>query len=151
VDSQGILCLAVVVIGAAILFRLLAGNMDRDRIRDYVQGRGGRMLSCTWAPFGTGWFGDKSDRIYEVSYLDKEGNQHRATCKTSMWTGVYWTEDRIVVHAQQQPSPDKLVEPEPFQSDGDPWSQTAGRSAEELEAENRRLREELERLKRDHS
>jgi len=151
VEGSGILCLFAVIIGAAILFRLLAGSMDGDRIRDYVQGRGGRLLSCNWAPFGKGWFGDKSDRIYEVSYLDNEGNQHRATCKTSMWTGVYWTEDRIVVHAQQQPSPDKVVEQEHFHPSGDPSSQLADRSPEELEAENRRLREELERLKKGRS
>jgi hypothetical protein len=76
-------------------------------------------------PFGPGWFGEKSDRIYAVRYLDKDGNEHEARCKTSMWTGVYFTQDEIVRHAKR-PS-DKQ---------------------ESLEEENRRLRDELERLKR---
>jgi hypothetical protein len=70
-------------------------SMDKGRITAYVQERGGRIVSISWAPFGKGWFGDKNDRIYEVVYYDREGNQHWATCKTSLFAGVYWTEDRI--------------------------------------------------------
>ena len=43
---------------------------------------------------GRGWFGEKNDRIYEVVYYDSNGEQHLATCKTSLLSGVYWTEDR---------------------------------------------------------
>ena len=52
-----------------------------------------------WAPFGPGWFGEKSDRIYAVRYLDAEGNEHEAHAKTSLWTGVYFTEDEVVRRA----------------------------------------------------
>jgi hypothetical protein len=92
------------IIAAAILFRVAAGSMDQDRIRDYVQRQGGQLLSCQWAPFGKGWWGEKSDRIYDVSYRDRDGNLHWATCKTSMWTGVYWTEDRISQYAEGHPA-----------------------------------------------
>jgi hypothetical protein len=148
VEGTGILCLIVGVIGVGLMFRLLAGNMDHQRIRDYIQSHGGRVLSCAWSPFGRGWFGEKSDRIYEVSYLDKDGNQHQATCKTSMWTGVYWTEDRIVLYASRQPEAE-LEEQEHFRATGNPWDRLADRSPEELEEENRRLRAELERLKKE--
>ncbi len=87
----GLFCIALVVIGV----RLAAGSMDRDRIAGYVQERGGRVVSINWAPFGVGWFGEKNSRIYEVVYYDTSGNQHFASCKTSIWSGVYWTEDRI--------------------------------------------------------
>ena len=118
-----------VLILIAILFRLGAGGMDHDRIRQYVERRGGKVLDSNWSPFGPGWFGEKSDRIYGVRYLDGDGNEHEAHCKTSLWTGVYFTEDRIVRYAER-PAPS--VRPD-----------------ESLEAENRRLREEVERLKRE--
>ena len=118
-----------VVIVLAIVIRLAAGGMDHGRIRSYVESRGGTVLDSSWAPFGPGWFGEKSDRIYRVRYLDQDGNEHEAHAKTSMWTGVYFTDDQIVQYADR-PSP-------------------TAREAESLEEENRRLREELERLRRD--
>jgi hypothetical protein len=83
------------VLAIAIAVRLLAGSADRDRIEAYVRERGGRVLSIQWAPFGRGWFGEKNDRIYEVVYYDSAGRQHWATAKTSMFAGVFWTEDRV--------------------------------------------------------
>jgi hypothetical protein len=111
----------------ALLFRFAAGSMDRDRVRQYVAQRGGEFISADWAPFGPGWFGEKSDRIYQVRYLDQDGNEHEAYAKTSMWTGVYFTEDRIVRYSK------RLVD---------------DNAVDSLEEENRRLRMELERLKR---
>lgn len=126
---EGFLLLIPVVIVIAIVVRLVMGAMDRDRIREYVGGQGGQLLEASWSPLGPGWAGEKSDRIYRVQYLDREGNEHQAHCKTSMWTGVYLTEDRIV----------KYAEP-PIQAAGDLTA---------LEAENQRLREEVERLRRE--
>jgi hypothetical protein len=111
----------------AIFIRFAAGGLDHDRVRQYVEERGGKLISADWAPFGPGWFGEKSDRIYQVHYVDVDGNKHEAYAKTSMWTGVYLTEDRIVEYAKAP------VDPEDVES---------------LEEENRRLREELARLKR---
>ena len=116
--------LAIIV---AIVIRFAAGNLDQDRVRQYVEERGGKLISADWAPFGPGWFGEKNDRIYQVRYLDHDGNEHEAYAKTSMWTGVYLTEDRIVRYAKTP------VDQEDVES---------------LEEENRRLRAELERLKR---
>jgi hypothetical protein len=122
------LALIPMMIIVAIVIRLAAGGMDHDRIRQYVEERGGTVLDSSWAPFGPGWFGEKSDRIYCVRYRDKDGNEHEAHCKTSMWTGVYFTEDHIVKYAE------RLTPAAPSES--------------ALETENRRLREELERLRR---
>jgi hypothetical protein len=85
-----------------ILFRVAAGAMDHDRIRRYIDDRGGRVLSLHWAPFSRGWFGEKSNRLYRVR----------------------WSEDTIVRFARHLSR------------------------EEELEEENRRLREELEELRR---
>jgi hypothetical protein len=123
--EAGFVILIVIGIVAVILIRLAAGGLDRDRVREYVASRGGKVLEANWDPFGPGWFGEKSDRIYEVRYVDRDGNEHHAHCKTSMWTGVYFTEDTIVKYAHGHPP-----------------------AASALEEENRRLREELERLKR---
>ncbi len=73
-------------IALAIVIRLLAGGMDGGRVRSYIQERGGRLLSSGWAPFGKGWFGEQNDRICEVRYLDRDGHEHEATCKTSLFT-----------------------------------------------------------------
>jgi hypothetical protein len=113
---------------AIFVIWLIARGMDTDRVKEYIEARGGKLLEKHWAPFGKGWFGEKSDRIYEVRYLDKNGNEHQASCKTSLWSGVYWTEDTIVKYAR------RAEEDSP--------------SVASLEEENRRLRQENERLRR---
>lgn len=121
---------AVIVLG--VMFRMFAGWMDRDRIESYVRAHGGRIVSMDWAPFGPGWFGEKSDRIYHVRYRDRDERVHEAHCKTSFTTGVYFTEDRIIGDA-------RIVTPAPTVSASE---------IERLAEENLRLREEVERLRR---
>jgi hypothetical protein len=123
-----------IFIVVAIVARIIAGRADDGRVRDYIAERGGRLVSCEWTPFGTGWFGEKSDRIYEVVYIDKDGNEHHAECKTSMTTGVYFTEDRIT-RAARRP----VAAPKP-----------ASRLSE-LERENQQLREELRKAREQES
>ena len=118
--------IAVLVIVLLLGFRLLAGSMDRDRIDDYVTSRGGRVIAKHWHPLGRGWFGEKDSRIYAVRYEDADGNIHDATCKTSLFSGVYFTEDRIVADS--------------VDASGD-------REKRSLMEENRRLRAELELLR----
>lgn len=134
----------LVPISLAIGFRVLAGSMDHSRIREYIEGRGGRVLDCQWSPFGKGWFGERSDRIYEVRYRDRDGNLHQATCKTSLWTGVYWTEDRIAQYSQREPTAYAAAEDQQYVAS----LEDDNRRLLTLEDENRRLRDELERLKR---
>jgi hypothetical protein len=121
------LALFPIMLFIAIGIRLAAGYLDRDRIRSYVEARGGRFRSATWAPFGPGWFGGAKERIYFVRYFDFEGNEHEAYVRTSMWAGVYFTEDQVVHYVK----PPLDVE-----------------EVESLEEENARLRAEVERLKR---
>jgi len=115
--------LAIVV---AIVFRLGAGSMDHNRLRSYVEERGGEVIEINWAPFGPGWFGGNKERIYHVRYLDRDGNEHEAYAKTNMWSGVYFTEDRIVRYGKPPIDEEEV---------------------ESLEEENARLRAELDRLK----
>lgn len=111
---------------AAIVVRLFVGSLDRQRIARYIEDRGGRVIATTWAPFGPGWLGGNKERIYEVRYVDHEGNIHHAFARTNMLAGVYFTEDHIVHRAT--PISDEHIET--------------------LEEENARLRAEVARLKR---
>ena len=122
----------ILAIFAAIIIRIIAGSFDDDRIERHIRANGGKLISKEWAPFGKGWAGEKNDRIYVVFYLDSAENKHRAYVKTSSFSGVYFTEDVIIEHAQQK------KERIPFQTTNE----------YDLVAENQRLKRELEELKR---
>ncbi len=92
-EIGGLFLLILVVV---VVIRLHAGSLDTERIEEYVRGRGWKLIDRSWDPFGPGWFGEKSDRIYEIVFEDGEGDTHRAHVKTSLFTGVYLTNDRIV-------------------------------------------------------
>lgn len=115
----------IIFIVIAIIIRLVAGAMDGGRIEDHFSGEGKVFISKEWSPLGKGWFGDSSDRIYLVKYKDKDGHLHEAYCKTSMFSGVYITEDKIVE-----------------------YNKKAINGIKDLQAENLKLKEEIERLKK---
>ena len=112
----------------AIALWFVSFAWDKGRIANYIEERGGILLSSEWAPFGKGWFGEKSDRIYEISYCDAEGNERTAFCKTSLWTGVYLSDDRVT-----NPTRARSVIQHVYEQS----------RMEQLEAENKRLKEEL--------
>ncbi len=114
-----------VLIALMVVIRIGAGVFDHSRISAYVASLGGELLSCRWTPFGPGWYGEKRERIYAIRYLDSDGSEHSAYCKTSFWAGVYFTEDRIVRQSAAAPT-----------------------ERESLVDENRRLHQEIARLKR---
>ena len=125
----------LVFIVLLIVIRLFAGSMDKDRIDKYIASRGGELISKQWAPLGKGWVGDNSDRIYKVVYLDKDGHTHEAFVKTSMFSGVYFTQDNITKYATEE-NRERVVLPQ-FDTKED-----------DLKLENERLKRELEELKR---
>ena len=124
-EAVGVVILFVVL---AIIFRVVAGGMDSDRVGSYIREQGGVLLDKRWAPFGKGWVGEKDARIYRVRYRDRDGHIHEATVKTSMWSGVYFTEDRIVSRSSRFPE-----------------NQTANgvEISNDLELENERLRRRI--------
>lgn len=132
------------VVAIAVVGRLLAGSMDGDRIESYVRQRGGRILTRQWAPFGKGWFGERNDRIYEIEYEDRNGDRRRATVKTSMWSGVYLTDDQIVRRGLARGA--DAADAAPADSSLDPADEAA-----RLRAENARLKAELARRGRSRS
>lgn len=116
------------VVILSTLFVLALIRVDKGRIKDHIERRGGLLIHARLRIFGPGWFGEKNARIYEVLYTDENGDKHKAYCKTSMLAGVYFTEDRIVRYAER------------------PATETD--TTQSLAEENQRLREELERLRR---
>lgn len=88
----------VVVIVVAVLATLgcwmYCMSLDKARIIAYVEKGDARVVRIDWAPFGNGWLGD-NNRIYEVVYHDGVGREHLALCKTSLFSGVYWTQDWV--------------------------------------------------------
>jgi hypothetical protein len=114
-----LLVFAAVAVGVWII----APQLDRKRIDAYLHQRGARLLESSWQPFGLGWFGDKSDRIYRVRYIDRDGAVHDASCKTSMLSGVYFSDDVIDVRTQARDD--------------------SASELEQLRAENARLKREI--------
>jgi hypothetical protein len=86
----GTVLVYILVIALAIAIRVYAGRLDRERIREYVESGGGTVLDIAWNPLGPGWSGS-SERIYDVRFKTARGEMHTGTCKTSMFSGVYWT------------------------------------------------------------
>ena len=121
-DSSG-LVLIMLVLGVG--WWLFSFYLDSGRIRSDIEMRNGRLVNKSWNPFGKGWFGEKGERLYDVQYIDSDGNMHNAVCKTSIFTGVFWADD-FVVGGSRKPSAIGTVE-----------------------EENRRLRAEIEQLRRE--
>ncbi|MCB1061912.1 MAG: hypothetical protein KDN20_03200 [Verrucomicrobiae bacterium] len=141
----------------ALVIRLIAGAMDGDRIAHYLQEKGATMTSKHWSPFGKGWFGSEKERIYSISYVDRDGHEHEAICKTSLFAGVYLTDDHIVRQARPKaegvPPVRRPLFPASDAGDGAPTPETDRDTAiriARLESENRQLREEIERLRSGH-
>ena len=84
-----LLLVAFLIAGA---IRIAMHFLDKNRIKDEVEGKLGRVVSITWNPFGRGWFFEKGERHYNVTYVDRSGEQISTSCKTSFFTGVYWAE-----------------------------------------------------------
>lgn len=84
--------LIALALGAAVAVRIVMHFVDKARIHREVEARGGKVVSLAWHPFGRGWFFEKNERHYVVNFRDRAGTIQTATCKTSLFTGVYWAD-----------------------------------------------------------
>jgi zinc ribbon protein len=89
--------LFLVAISIALFVRVAMHFIDKNRIKNEVESKGGRIVSISWNPFARGWFFEKNERHYDVTYLDRAGTKISTTCKTSFFTGVYWAEGPSMV------------------------------------------------------
>jgi len=106
-----LLVIAIILAGAGLLVgvRLLDGAIDKARIRRYVEARGGKLMQARWRLFAPGWLGNRNQRMYRVVYRDADGQNHLAHCKTSMFSGVYFTGDVVLPHRYGQVPKDKCL------------------------------------------
>ena len=88
----------------AVVIRMLAGNQDDARIRQEIERKGGAVIKIIWNPLGPEWLSRSADRLYEVTYRNRNGQTITANCKTSMFTGVYWADPQTVVQAKVIPA-----------------------------------------------
>jgi len=79
-------------LAAVAVFRVILHFVDKNRIKDEIEAKGGRVVAITWNPFGRGWFFEKNERHYKVAYTDRSGAALSTTCKTSLFSGVYWAD-----------------------------------------------------------
>lgn len=80
------------ILAGAVGVRIVMHFVDKARIKDEVETRLGRIVAITWNPFGRGWFFEKGERHYDVTYIDRSGATIATACKTSLFTGVYWAD-----------------------------------------------------------
>ena len=63
----------VVAIIAGLAIRVVMHFLDKSRIPDEIESKGSRVISISWNPFARGWFFEKGERHYEVTYVDRSG------------------------------------------------------------------------------
>lgn len=84
-----------IVIIWTVVFRI-AMHFDRGRVIHYLRTQRAVLEDFRWRPFGPGWFGERRCRIYRIQYRDVEDRVHTAYVKTSLWSGVYLSQDKVV-------------------------------------------------------
>lgn len=158
-----LLAVGLALAAIAVIY-YIAMRMDRERINEYLGYQGSEVLSITWEPFGRGWFGEKDSRIYLVRYKMQDGTVKEAYCKTSLFSGVYFSEETVLHRPSPSPRDESAREAirrylgtatpdtEPAAPPRNPSDETeiGALQAEirRLRADNLRLADELDRLRK---
>lgn len=88
-NLEGALLVAAMLLGF-IALRFTLNKFDKSQIKMASQKKGWKCISIKWSPFAPGWFFEKGERHYQVTYQDSDGVVRKRYCKTSVLTGVYW-------------------------------------------------------------
>lgn len=78
---------------AALTIRVGLHFLDIKAVRMAAEMKGWKNVGVSWAPFAPGWFFEKGERNYRVTYADQLERWHEVYCKTSLLTGVYWRDE----------------------------------------------------------
>ena len=89
-----------IALGILVLIGIRIGlhYLDKKRIYQAAERKGWRDSTVEWAPFAPGSFFERNERNYLVVYVDQEGLTHEVYCKTSLMTGIYWSDENTVTH-----------------------------------------------------
>jgi hypothetical protein len=100
----------VAAIFVCLIIRLVTHFVDKIRIKDEIESKGGRVISIAWNPLSRGWFFERNERHYdEVTYVDRSGRTVSTTCKTSLFTGIYWPKGQAWSNLHRQLFRDIIV------------------------------------------
>ncbi len=89
--------LTLLIIASAATLALWQFFHCKRKVANYIlRERKGNLIRVCWAPFGPGWFGEKDAFIYKVQYEDPQGDTHQIFVKSGLFSGVYFTDDKIV-------------------------------------------------------
>ncbi len=77
-------------IAIVLVVSFVANKLDEDRIREHIVENGGKVVEILRA-WGAG---SRSERAYDVTYMTRQGERVKARCRTNMWKGVLWINDR---------------------------------------------------------
>lgn len=130
-----------IIIGILVLIglaRLGAALLDAKRIRAHILDQGGVVRNITWSPYGAGLSTD-FDRTYDITFTDQLGNECKAICKTSAFSGVSQIEESVTKNAE--PTTCEPVFPTPHGSDNTLIER------QEIEAEIAALQSRISELK----
>ena len=86
----GLIVLFVIVV---ICIRVALHFFDKGRIESAARAKGWKNVTVSWAPFAPGWFFEKGERHYLVTFVDEQGNRRERYCKTGLLTGVFWRDE----------------------------------------------------------
>lgn len=75
-----------------VMIAIALKGKPEDRIRSYVESRGGRVLRLDrrWGA------GTRSSKAYTIRYKDDAGRVHDALCQTGHRLGVCFTQDQVI-------------------------------------------------------
>src|SRR5947209_19467811 len=90
-SNQSAILFVVWMVALLVLVMFVWPRMDRQRIRENVEGPGGKVIDIdsVWLR-AAGRYG----RTYDVTYTSRQGRRITATCMTSIMRGVQWVSDR---------------------------------------------------------
>ena len=80
----------------ALLFPLWLSSRDEKRIRKEIELKGGKLISKETVIYPSSLFYGKRGKVYKVRYLDSKGIEHIATCRGSIFPGIFWVDDVLL-------------------------------------------------------
>lgn len=147
------LLILVLVIAICVLLALHIDRLNRKRIREQVSAKGGKVFETRLSLFSENRQGKRDFALYRVRYRDRDGNEHRATCKSGERAKVEFLRDTIVrsIPAVQRrgssPTAARKKPEEPESATTDRAEIESDANVDDLMAENRRLKEEVGQLR----
>src|SRR5882762_2410533 len=113
--------LLVGLIAIALVVSKYFACLDHQRIREHVESSGGTVLNIV-RNLQSGWRRSR-DRAYDVRYKTRHDVTLTATCRTGVFSGIYWVSNMLPSGSDQ--IPETSIEPELMECPACGWKITA--------------------------